>query len=134
MPFDHVNITKHNFAAMLPAVRAACQDATFLAIDAEFTGLFPDGVHDDHLDDYEERYRKLILITQQFIISQFGLTAFKWVPPSAGQRVGRWEARTFNFYIFPQPNDSTGHDRRFMCQASSLQYLAEQGFDFNKYV
>ncbi len=45
---------------------------------------------------------------QAFLITQFGLAAFRW----DGQR---YVARTFNFYLFPRPFQ--GLDRRFMCQA-----------------
>ena len=58
--------------------------------------------------------------------AQFGLSAFRWQAAPAPARGGSWEARTFNAYIFPRPDDSTGMDKRFLCQASSLTYLAEQ--------
>ncbi|PNW86527.1 hypothetical protein CHLRE_02g090276v5 [Chlamydomonas reinhardtii] len=136
-------VTRHNFAAALPVIRAAIRDATFVAIDAEFTGLSPEGNGGEELlDDYEERYRRIANAASSFVIGQFGISAFKWVPPtsSSGSRggggggVGHWEARTFNVYVFPRPLDGLGLDRRFMCQASSLTYLAEQGFDFNKMI
>lgn len=48
-------ITRHNFTAVLPAVRQALEQCTFYAFDCEMTGLFPDGQKDDPLDDFEER-------------------------------------------------------------------------------
>lgn len=41
-------------------------------------------------------------------------------------------ARPFNFALFPHPFQSI--DKRFVCQASSLQFLAKNNFDFNKFV
>eukprot|EP00198_Chlamydomonas_reinhardtii_P012436 XP_001701773.1 predicted protein [Chlamydomonas reinhardtii] len=82
-------VTRHNFAAALPVIRAAIRDATFVAIDAEFTGLSPEGNGGEELlDDYEERYRRIANAASSFVIGQ----------------------------------------------ASSLTYLAEQGFDFNKMI
>ncbi|KAG2501045.1 hypothetical protein HYH03_000864 [Edaphochlamys debaryana] len=73
-----------------------------------------------------------------FIISQFGLAAFRWCPASPGSvgptRAGHWEVRTFNAYVFPRPVDAMNWDKRFVCQASSLTYLAAQGFDFNRMI
>lgn len=44
---------------------------------------------------------------QHFQITQFGLSAFQW-------EGGRYIARTFNFYVFPRPDD--GFDTRFLSQ------------------
>ncbi|GFR40195.1 hypothetical protein Agub_g755, partial [Astrephomene gubernaculifera] len=130
---DFTDVNRHNFAAVLPIMRAAIQDATFIAIDTEFTGLTAESVY-DFLDDFEERYKRMQASSASFVICQFGLTAFKWHPGPAGGRNGHWEARTFNAYVFPRPDENTGLDKRFLCQASSLAYLASQGFDFNKMI
>lgn len=42
------------------------------------------------------------------------------------------QIKTWNFYIFPRPYGQSDH--RFLCQASSLQFLSEHGFDFNKFI
>ncbi|GIL45504.1 hypothetical protein Vafri_2735, partial [Volvox africanus] len=131
---NFADVNRHNFKAVLPVMRAAIYESTFVAIDAEFTGLFPEGVSDDTLDDYEERYKRLLASADSFAICQFGLSAFKWHPAPGGPRGGHWEAKTFNAYIFPRPDDKMGWDKRFFCQASSLSYLAEKGFDFNKMI
>lgn len=73
------------------------------------------------------RYRKLVYNAQQFLISQFGLSFFIWQPETSS-----YVSKTFNFFIFPRPFQD--FDRRFMCQASSLDFLASQGFDFNKFI
>ncbi len=36
---DFAAVDRHNFFVALPAICAAVRDATFVAIDAEFTGL-----------------------------------------------------------------------------------------------
>ena len=45
---------------------------------------------------------------QKFLVSQFGVSFFCW----AG---GKYEAQTFNFYLFPLPM-LPGQDKRFLCQ------------------
>lgn len=41
-------------------------------------------------------------------------------------------ARPFNFSLFPHTFRTI--DKRFVCQASALQFLAQNNFDFNKFV
>uniref|UniRef100_A0AAX7TYQ5 Poly(A)-specific ribonuclease PARN n=1 Tax=Astatotilapia calliptera TaxID=8154 RepID=A0AAX7TYQ5_ASTCA len=44
----------------------------------------------------------------------------------------RYITKPFNFYIFPKPFNRTSPDIKFICQSSSIDFLASQGFDFNK--
>ncbi|GBF97539.1 poly(A)-specific ribonuclease, partial [Raphidocelis subcapitata] len=63
----------------------------------------------------------------------YGLSCFERT------RDEEYSARTFNFWIFPQPAPQTlgvgvpeaVANRRFVCEAGSLAFLSEQGFDFN---
>ncbi|KAK9832693.1 hypothetical protein WJX81_000845 [Elliptochloris bilobata] len=89
------------------------------------TGLNEAENSSSYMDDIEDRYRQMAASGRAFLINQFGLAMFQW----DGQR---YSARTFNFYLFPRPFQ--GYDRRFMCQAGSMDFLAGQGFDFNKFV
>jgi poly(A)-specific ribonuclease len=115
--------TRANFLEVLPAVREALQSCRFYSFDCEMTGLYTDNSREDPLDDYETRYEKAALSAEQFLITQFGISAFCWVD-------GGWQAKTFNFYVFPRVTDD--FDRRFLCQASSIEFLASHGFDFNR--
>ena len=65
---------------------------------------------------------------ESFVINQFGLAAFA---PAAGGG-GGWEARTFNFNLFPRTFWPV--EKVFTCEAGSLEYLAKHNFDFNKMV
>jgi poly(A)-specific ribonuclease len=65
----------------------------------------------------------MLASSRAFVVNQFGLSAYVW-------EGGAYRPRTFNFYIFPRPFE--GADKRFVCQASSLDFLASCGFDFNK--
>ncbi|ELW67669.1 Poly(A)-specific ribonuclease PARN [Tupaia chinensis] len=40
--------------------------------------------------------------------------------------------KSFNFYVFPKPFNRSSPDVKFVCQSSSIDFLASQGFDFNK--
>lgn len=44
----------------------------------------------------------------------------------------RYSQRSYNFYVFPKPMNRQVPDSRFMCQASSIAFLVNQDFDFNK--
>ena len=132
-----VQVTRSNFRDALDAARAALRSCEFFAFDCEMTGLTLDGQEDKLLDDAFDRHERTVAAAQQFLILQFGLTAFVWRGPRAdasggggGGGGGAYEARTFNFYLFPAPRGD--FDLRFACQASSMAFLASQGFDFNK--
>ncbi|XP_063510755.1 poly(A)-specific ribonuclease PARN isoform X6 [Pongo pygmaeus] len=44
----------------------------------------------------------------------------------------RYITKSFNFYVFPKPFNRSSPDVKFVCQSSSIDFLASQGFDFNK--
>ncbi|XP_048465642.1 poly(A)-specific ribonuclease PARN [Rhincodon typus] len=62
-----------------------------------------------------------------FLLFQFGLCTFKYDGAE-----NRHIMKTFNFYIFPKPLSRNSPDVKFVCQSSSIDFLANQGFDFNK--
>ncbi|ESO97720.1 hypothetical protein LOTGIDRAFT_152814 [Lottia gigantea] len=97
------------------------------AIDTEFTGLQLDETTKASLfDTSDERYVKLKKNVSEFTMSQIGISAF------VNKESYRYEAHTFNFYLFPTAFGS--FDVRFKCQASSLSFLCRYNFDFNKFV
>ncbi|KXZ50071.1 hypothetical protein GPECTOR_18g5 [Gonium pectorale] len=140
-----VDVTKHNFEAMLPVVRLYLSSCDFFSFDCEMTGLFLDGQNENYLDDMQDRYNRTAAAAQQYVITQFGLSCFKRLPAAEGEGQGAGEdggerhytAATFNFYLFPRPPEggaasASGPSRRFLCDAGSLAFLASQGFDFNR--
>jgi hypothetical protein len=118
-----LQVTRNNFTAVLPAVKSALQDCQFFSFDCEMTGLFLQGQEDYAVDDVDDTYMKTAAAAEQFLVTQFGLTAFTWTGSC-------YQVRSFNFHLFPAPSDDM--DLRFTCQASSLAFLASHGFDFNK--
>lgn len=121
-----MDITAHNFKDSISEIEKAINEATFLTVDAEFTGLHVSKtIH--AFDTPEERYNKLRKGALDFMLIQFGLCTFKCNDASQ-----RYEHKAFNFYVFPKPFKRNGPDVRFMCQSSSIDFLLSQGFDFNK--
>ncbi|XP_022105133.1 poly(A)-specific ribonuclease PNLDC1-like isoform X2 [Acanthaster planci] len=96
------------------------------ALDTEFTGLhFHSDSHNSLFDTPQERYSKLRQTASHFTLCQLGLSAFIKAPSE-----NRYCAHTYNFYLFPRSCSTV--DARFYCQASSIQFLCQYGFDFNK--
>ncbi|XP_029432422.1 poly(A)-specific ribonuclease PARN isoform X2 [Rhinatrema bivittatum] len=125
-----MEITRSNFKHNLPKVCEAIKEADFLAIDGEFSGI-SDGPSVSALtngfDTPEERYQKLKKHSMDFLLFQFGLCTFKF-----DYVEDKYIIKSFNFYIFPKPFNRSSPDVKFVCQSSSIDFLANQGFDFNK--
>lgn len=125
-----MEVTRKNFKDSLKTVYSAIDEADFLAIDGEFSGI-SDGPNvsalTNGLDTPEERYTKLKKHSMEFLLFQFGLCTFTY-----DQAKSKYIIKSFNFYIFPKPFNRTSPDIKFICQSSSIDFLASQGFDFNK--
>ncbi|KAM9769538.1 poly(A)-specific ribonuclease PARN [Menidia menidia] len=125
-----MEVTRQNFKDCLSSVYSAIDEADFLAIDGEFSGI-SDGPNvsalTNGLDTPEERYTKLKKHSMDFLLFQFGLCTFKY-----DQTKSKYITKPFNFYIFPKQFNRTSPDIKFICQSSSIDFLASQGFDFNK--
>lgn len=108
----------------------AIEEADFFAIDGEFSGI-SDGPSVSALtngfDTPEERYQKLKKHSMDFLLFQFGLCTFKYDYTDS-----KYITKSFNFYVFPKPFNRSSPDVKFVCQSSSIDFLASQGFDFNK--
>ncbi|CAK9833269.1 Poly(A)-specific ribonuclease PARN [Anthophora retusa] len=121
-----MEVTSSNFQEVLVELDDILKNATFLAIDGEFTGLNsgPDAAVFDTPAQY---YAKLRAGSMDFLLIQFGLSVFTF-----NIETQKYSQRSYNFYVFPRPLNRTAPDCRFMCQASCMSFLANQGFDFNK--
>ncbi|CAG9465399.1 unnamed protein product [Pedinophyceae sp. YPF-701] len=124
--FD-IDITKENFAPMLDEFRRALAEpgALFCAFDLEMSGLMADGAH-GKLDSLEERYMAMRGDVQQFLTTQFGACV-------VSQDGSRLVAKSFNFNVFPRSGTQKG-PRKFLCDAGALEFLANNHFDFSKWV
>jgi poly(A)-specific ribonuclease len=123
-----MEVTRLNFKEALPLVSEAIENSSFIAIDCEFSGLTA-RKRENAMDTCKERYEKMINGIKDFTVMQFGICTFSW---DAEQE--QYIAKPFNFFIFPKPYNRQMPDARFLCQSSSLDFLAGQGFDFNKWI
>lgn len=73
-------------------------------------------------DTSKEYYEKQLKSSSGFILVQLGLTFFKKDPDSEVIKL-----KSFNIFIYPQFRNAT-----FLSQGSCLNFLASNGFDFNK--
>ncbi|XP_009007425.1 poly(A)-specific ribonuclease PARN isoform X1 [Callithrix jacchus] len=125
-----MEIIRSNFKSNLHKVYQAIEEADFFAIDGEFSGI-SDGPSVSALtngfDTPEERYQKLKKHSMDFLLFQFGLCTFKYDYTDS-----KYIMKSFNFYVFPKPFNRSSPDVKFVCQSSSIDFLASQGFDFNK--
>ncbi|XP_014667058.1 PREDICTED: poly(A)-specific ribonuclease PARN-like domain-containing protein 1 [Priapulus caudatus] len=123
-----VEVLKSSFEGILPVIEACIKDCSFIAIDTEFTGLSSNELNKNSLfDDGAARYIKQKDHIKQVTVSQIGISIFTEVP-----KENRYEASTFNFFLFPVSIGPV--DVRFTCQSSSLRFLCQHNFDFNKFV
>ncbi|KAG0344155.1 hypothetical protein BG004_004690 [Podila humilis] len=125
-----MEIVKGNFETSLPMLKKAIEECDFVAMDTEMTGLgLPINIP-KATDSLASRYRKVSTSATDFLVVQLGICTFTWNDDIAG-----YEARPFNFPCFPSSTDEakTG-ERFFSCQSSSLEFLIENGFDFNKWI
>uniref|UniRef100_A0AAY5EFZ5 Uncharacterized protein n=1 Tax=Electrophorus electricus TaxID=8005 RepID=A0AAY5EFZ5_ELEEL len=125
-----MEVTRQNFKDSLCPIYSAIEEADFLAIDGEFSGI-SDGPSvsalTNGMDTPGERYVKLRKHSMDFLLFQFGLCTFRY-----DQSQSKYLMKAFNFYIFPKPFSRNSPDIKFICQSSSIDFLASQGFDFNK--
>ncbi|XP_052759535.1 poly(A)-specific ribonuclease PARN-like [Galleria mellonella] len=121
-----MEVTRKNFKETLPLVKASIQRSDFLVIDTEFTGLM-NGRELSMFDTPAEYYTKVLNSSSEFLLIQFGLCAFCF-----DEAENHYVNEAYNFYLFPRGRP--GPEKMFLCQSSSLDFLATQGFDFNKLI
>ncbi|RKP39519.1 ribonuclease H-like domain-containing protein, partial [Dimargaris cristalligena] len=121
-----MDITRDNFEIHLDYIQESISEASFIAIDAEFSGLHVGAETKDAPNDtHEDRYLKNRRMAEAYDIIQF-----------EPHHPAYYEARTFNFYLFPT-TVSVGRahlDVMGSFQNSALDFLARSKFDFNKWI
>lgn len=102
-------------------------------------------------DTPETYYSKLKDSAREFLVVQVGLCTFrynfeekKYITSSKNRTsneifcyswnyvCSRYSYKAFNFYVFPRTVGRNGNDVKFLCQSSSIHFLSNNGFDFNK--
>ncbi|XP_054287566.1 pre-piRNA 3'-exonuclease trimmer-like [Macrosteles quadrilineatus] len=119
-------IVKTNYKDNYQLIETSLKKAAFIAIDAEFSGLVSHSKLKNSLfDSAAERYLKLKCSIEQFTIFQFGLSIFHYDRDS-----NKYVADVYSFHTFPCSFGPV--DNRFLCQASSWEFLRAHKFNFNK--
>ncbi|KAK2999167.1 hypothetical protein RJ639_022611, partial [Escallonia herrerae] len=110
------NVTKSNFDAALGELRGHVRDADFVSIDLEMTGITSAPWRElFEVDRFDVRYLKVKDSAEKFAAVQFGVCPFR-----------------HNFYVFPrQELLANGPSYEFLCQTTSMGFLAQYQFDFN---
>lgn len=121
-----MEVIQSNFQTVLTELDDVLKKATFLAIDGEFTGL-NSGLDARPFDTPSQYYDKIRSGSMNFLLIQFGLSVFTY-----DETINKYKHQSYNFYVFPRGNNRSAPDCRFMCQSSSILFLSNQGFDFNK--
>ncbi|KAG0368760.1 hypothetical protein BGX24_002705 [Mortierella sp. AD032] len=125
-----MEIVRENFQRELPYIKEAIDECEFIAIDAEFSGLHTEPNRRTQNTTLEEGYEDLRKSASKFLTIQIGISTFKFDPSN-----GSYLAKPFNVFVFP--TTLTGYSpqgRCFLTEASSLDFLAKNRFDFNKWV
>jgi len=121
-----MDVRKENFDHVFPEIRKSIEDAAFIAIDGEFTGLSTSPIYEPALyDTQEDRYRKYLRSLSNFCICQCGLSMYV---PSKESENG-YTVHTFNFFLNPPSFGPI--DSKFLMQASAIEFLCTHNFDFN---
>ncbi|XP_076926192.1 poly(A)-specific ribonuclease PARN-like [Bidens hawaiensis] len=123
------NVTKSNFDSSLADLRQHVRDSDFVSIDLEMTGVTSSPWRESfEFDRFDVRYLKMKDSAEKFAVVQFGVCPFRWDPTKQS-----FIAHPHNFYIFPRQEmgtyDSSSYE--FLCQTSSIDFLAKYQFDFN---
>ncbi|GMH05827.1 hypothetical protein Nepgr_007667 [Nepenthes gracilis] len=126
--FSLKNVTKSNFASTLGDLRRHISSADFVAVDLEMTGVTSAPWRESfEFDRYDVRYLKVKDSAEKFAVVQFGVCPFRWDPHKHS-----FVAHPHNFYIFPrQELPADGPSYEFLCQTTSIDFLARYQFDFN---
>ncbi|MCE2055173.1 hypothetical protein HAX54_042096 [Datura stramonium] len=126
--FDIKNVTKSNFESALKDLRGLLRDADFVAVDLEMTGVTSAPWRESFdFDRYDIRYLKVKDSAEKFAVVQFGVCPFRWDSDKQS-----FIAHPHNFYIFPRYEiPGSNQSCEFICQTTSLDFLAKYQFDFN---
>jgi poly(A)-specific ribonuclease len=126
-----MNVSALNFENVVDELCKVIEHSDFIAVDCEMTGLITTSDSaQSPADTFQTRYAGVRDSAENFMLLQYGITAFTFDKESMV-----YNAKPYNVYLFPRPA-SVGSfierdDHRFLCQASSISFLCDQGFDFN---
>ncbi|XP_019519302.1 PREDICTED: poly(A)-specific ribonuclease PARN-like domain-containing protein 1 [Hipposideros armiger] len=126
-----MDVGADEFEQSLPLLQELVLGADFVGLDIEFTGLRSCLSRPEQISLFDlpsEWYLKTRQSVQQFTICQIGLSVFSSIEGESNKYV----AHSCNFFLFPTTFGIL--DSEFSFQASSVQFLNQYGFDYNKFL
>uniref|UniRef100_A0A671E930 Poly(A)-specific ribonuclease PNLDC1 n=1 Tax=Rhinolophus ferrumequinum TaxID=59479 RepID=A0A671E930_RHIFE len=126
-----MDVGADEFEQSLPLLQELVLGADFVGLDIEFTGLRSNLSRTQQISLFDlpsEWYLKTRQSVQQFTICQIGLSVFSSIEGESNKYV----AHSCNFFLFPTTFGIL--DSEFSFQASSVQFLNQYGFDYNKFL
>ncbi|XP_023370430.1 poly(A)-specific ribonuclease PNLDC1 [Otolemur garnettii] len=126
-----MDVGADEFEQSLPLLEELVLGADFVGLDIEFTGLRSNLTGPQQISLFDlpsEWYLKTRQSVQQFTICQIGLSVFSSMEGESNKYV----AHSCNFFLFPTTFGIL--DSEFSFQASSVQFLNQYGFDYNKFL
>jgi len=123
-----IQVTKSNFFKFLPEIESNIQNCSFLSMDLELTGLTAGAnTRPSYFDSFQHRYSKQRESVKSLLPTQFGLSLFTWDKESQN-----FKCAIYSFSIFPSHKHTK--EMTFLSDASAFVFLAENNFDFNKWI
>ncbi|CAF2943542.1 unnamed protein product [Rotaria sp. Silwood2] len=117
-----MDVNRDNFYDVLPEILNDINSADYVAMDGEFTGILAlDKMN--YFDTPAERYKRHYECDRHYLMIQVGLAMVRCLNPTENQ----YSLKAYNFYLFPE-NETDAYD--FQSKSSSLQFLANNHFDF----
>ncbi|KAF9314779.1 Target of EGR1, member 1 (Nuclear) [Podila horticola] len=121
-------VTKHNLAAIQPMIVQLLKHASFIALDAEFTGL-GSNLGATRANDMQERYQNLSNLAKSHALVAFGLSIFildKVQDSDTPNPEKSYKVHNFNFSML--------FEKDYMVSPRSMLFLAENGLDLNQWI
>ena len=123
-----MDVTRENFDAALKEIDELLPSCDFVAIDEEMTGIRRSSETDPAPGDTcEARYEKMRVVATTFNLIQVGVCLFRKIDGPLGKR---WEARPYNFFVFPDENSRS----RIHMDVSTAYFHKKHKLDFNKWI
>jgi poly(A)-specific ribonuclease len=115
-------VISSNFFELFPLIIQQIDQSSFLAIDTEFSSI---DSYSSSIKTIEQYYKQRSNFIKQITIFQFGLAIF-----SRTSDQHKYVVNIYNFYLHPTSINSI--DVKYFIQSSSIKFLSEYKFDFNK--
>lgn len=125
-----IDVHRDNFKDFWPAINLAIQTASFIAIDAELSGL---GCRRNLMaKSIEDRYKSISEVAKTRSILSLGLSCFKLLDQDSSQDSQEEQKPNSQKFLAQTFNILTLCNEDYMVEPGALQFLVGHGFDFNK--